>query len=147
MSVMNEALSDLRAALAAGEDRETAITEIATEHGVKRPLLARFAETMATTALPTAAEAGLDKPKRNHVIETPKNATAEAEARIAAMSDDEINRMLEQCAHLEDSASMQRTAKQFLKARTGKGQYLDLRIAKASEDLQAKLHAELERRK
>ncbi|BCG95991.1 hypothetical protein MesoLj131a_48550 [Mesorhizobium sp. 131-2-1] len=65
MSKMNDALSDLRVALAAGQERGTAIAEIAEEYGLKPALLAHFAETMAAKPLPTAKEADLERDKRD----------------------------------------------------------------------------------
>lgn len=65
MSKMSDALTDLRVALAAGQERGTAIAEIAEEYGLKPALLARYAETMAAMPLPTAKEADLERHKRD----------------------------------------------------------------------------------
>lgn len=54
MTAMTDALADLREALLEGEDKDTAIAEIAAEHGVKPALLARFAETMPMSRIPVA---------------------------------------------------------------------------------------------
>lgn len=152
MSNLTDALSDLRAALQSGQDRETAVAETADEYGLKRELLMRLSADMPTTPLPTQIE---KRVRQEHIVFTDvdlkqvtKQVTAamDAERRIRAMDDAELDRYIAQSENLEQSDALQRHAAQFLKQRTRNGAYLNERVEKANRELRAKLLAEKVRR-
>jgi hypothetical protein len=75
MSVMNDALVDLRDALKVGQDRDEAIAEIASEYGLKPALLTRFAANMPMSTLPSATQAKVER----NVRVAEQNAKVDAE--------------------------------------------------------------------